>query len=65
MNIVEIMQTTNDNGLTLTEMRAKVRMNIALRAFGLWQKKVIPKINKPEIKPEINLKTDFFNLFTN
>ena len=64
MNIVEIMQTTSDNGLTLSEIKAKRRMNIAIKAFGKWQKKPINPVidrNEPKIT---NLNDDFFNLFT-
>ena len=64
MNIVEIMKTTSMNGLTLSEMRAKVRMNIALKAFGKWQK-VVEKV-KPIIKKDNvpDIKKDFYDLFS-
>jgi len=35
MTIFELVRTKNDEGLTLTEMRVKRRMKIALRAFKL------------------------------
>ena len=65
MNICEIMQTTSMDGLTLSEMRAKVRMNIALKAFGKWQKKIVPPVVEVIEEPkQPDLKSDFFNLFT-
>lgn len=69
MNIVEIMQTKSMNGLTLSEMRAKVRMNIALKAFGKWQKRTSEfdrsgfVDSEPE-KPTPKLSKDFYNLFS-
>ena len=64
MNIVEIMQTINDEGLTVTEMRAKRRMNIALKAFGKWQKKPIIKEVEEEVINTPDLDKNFYNLFT-
>jgi len=63
MNIEEIMETASLEGLTLSEMRAKVRMNIAIKAFGKWQKKP-PKKNITKFDCSPNLEKDFYNLYT-